>query len=121
MNVIRLKNLRLPDKAEVIEAVHGCGNIRGTGDHTEIVVAILVKTDYPDGLDGLAPLIDEGCSQTSLMAYIDKSFEYSGSFSDCYVLEFIKAAPLVWLDLSGWQPFSRRSSVLKAFCFCFFL
>lgn len=96
-----LSNLDLPEGAEILETVHGCGNTSGTGDHTEMVVAILVKTNDPDSLSDLAALVEDGCTQTDLMAYIYKSFEYSGSFKDCYVLEYIESAPLGCLDMRG--------------------
>lgn len=35
----------MPEKTELVEIVAGCGNTSGTGDHTEVLVCLLVKSE----------------------------------------------------------------------------
>lgn len=50
-----------PEQTEVIEVISGCGNTGGTGNHTEIWIGILVKTEL---------------SETDLFLYYSKKYEY---------------------------------------------
>ena len=34
-----------PEKTKIIEVVSGCGNTSGTGNHTEILICLLIKSD----------------------------------------------------------------------------
>ncbi len=40
-----MKKLPLPERTEFIEITRGCGNTGGTGNHTEILISMLVKSD----------------------------------------------------------------------------
>lgn len=40
-----LEELKLPADTAVAETIEGCGNTSGTGNHTELYVAVLLKTD----------------------------------------------------------------------------
>ncbi len=34
-----------PEKTKIIEVVSGCGNTSGTGNHTEILICLLIKSN----------------------------------------------------------------------------
>ena len=52
LNDIKANNLKeemsgqaMPEKTELIEIVAGCGNTSGTGDHSEVLICLLVKSE----------------------------------------------------------------------------
>lgn len=103
-----LSNLELPADTEVIEIVTGCGNTSGTGNHTELYVAILVKTDLTenDWKDYGISALDSGSNKTEPLAMgcIGLSFDLDeeDGFADGYhILEYSKSAPCSMFDLRG--------------------
>ncbi len=98
-------NFRGNDEIEVVKIVHACGNTSGTGDHTELWVGILIKTDYTYE-ELVFALADSGVDDISQVNELDiwqnkfgiSAFENKDGY---YILEFIKSAPLSWFDLRG--------------------
>lgn len=107
-----LDNLSLPAETEIVEVVSGCGNTSGAGNHTELYVAILLKTTLPE----------EEWERSAYSAYIDRYVAWEGqetlamscvgvSFSEItadidsdetyYIFECVKSAPCSFLDLRG--------------------
>lgn len=97
-----IKCLNLPDGAEVICYDSTCANTGGTGDHTELCVAVAISSDVP---------IDPKRA-TALCrgyAYIEKRPEELvgmgislGSLPEnCYVLVALRSAPMSSFDLRG--------------------
>lgn len=89
---------------EVIEIASACGNTSGTGDHTELWVGVIIKSNL--SLDELTALFG---AEVSLYDEIDKldswqdkfSADVEGGADGYYLLEFIKTAPMSWFDLRG--------------------
>ncbi len=94
----------------VLQVVNGCGNSSGTGDHTDLYVAALVKANsredaieraFPDAMDVRA-VVDEG-ERTLAMKLINLSFDeenYDDS-KNLYIIEFSKRTLFSSLDLRG--------------------
>lgn len=94
----------------VLQVVNGCGNSSGTGDHTDLYVAALVKANlgedvieraFPDAMD-IQAVADEG-ERTLAMELINLSFDeenYDDS-KNLYIIEFSKRTLFSWLDLRG--------------------
>lgn len=93
----------------VLQVVNGCGNSSGTGDHTDLYVAALVKANSRDGIERAFPdamdvraVVDEG-ERTLAMELINLSFDeenYDDS-KNLYIIEFSKRTLFSWLDLRG--------------------
>ena len=104
------KSLSEVPEVTVLEVVSGCGNSSGTGDHTELCVAVLIETalDKDDIRGKVADITDiydvyENGYKTLVMDRIDLRFKeenYNGSVN-CYILEFLKRAPCSSLDFRG--------------------
>ena len=110
-----LQNLVLPDDAVVEEYISACCNSSGTGNHTDLYVAVLVKStvDYEtikQSIDGFS-LEDTNCFVYDVARLGDKTLamEITGiSFSkdienaeNYYIIAFNKRAPMSWFDLRG--------------------
>lgn len=98
-----IRNLNLPDGAAVIEYDRTCANLGGTGDHTELCVAIIIESDVPIDPDKVVTLADT-------FAYIEKAPEklvgYNIRFKhnipeNGYVLIVARTAPMSSLDIRG--------------------
>ena len=106
-----IENLTLPEKSEMIEYVSGCGNTSGTGDHTELYVAVLIKSSLT--LEELKAYYAResntyvhDCSGFEAMPVgmmaINAEFETDIEKAEgYYILEYRKSAPLSWLDIRG--------------------
>ncbi len=94
----------------VLQVVNGCGNSSGTGDHTDLYVAALVKTDLSEAdiENRIADIVEihdvsEDGKVTSSMEHVNLRFDeenYDGK-GNLYILEFSKRTPFSWLDLRG--------------------
>ena len=94
----------------VLQVVSGCGSSTGTGDHTDLYVAALVKTelgedDIESVLTDITDIynVSEGEKITMSMVLMNLRFDeenYSGE-GNLYILEFSKRTPFSWLDLRG--------------------
>ncbi len=99
---------------ENIKTVYKCGNTSGTGDHTELWVAVMIKTELT--YDALCEKIS--CNSITRIEEVDKySFphfadeelfsmllEHSTAKKEneqYYIFQFTKPAPLSWLDIRG--------------------
>lgn len=102
---------RIDDIPEVatLQVVSGCGNNSGTGNHTDLYVAVLVETnleidDIKNKITGITDVYDCANGYRTLAMYIiNLSFNeesHSGS-ENCYILEFSKRAPCSAFDMRG--------------------
>lgn len=100
-----LRALSLPPDTAIVQAASGCGNTGGTGNHTELYVAVLVETSLSEeaflarfpGAQPVAPQDDETWS----MACVGVSFTQPIPAAGGYVLEYAKPAPFSAFDLRG--------------------
>lgn len=96
---------RADERIEVVRIEHACGNTSGTGDHTELWVGILIKTEhsYEELVFEAKALGASDISEVNELETSQDLFEISEleSTDGYYILEFIKPAPLSWLDLRG--------------------
>lgn len=100
-----LEQMELPADTVAVEVVSDCGNTGGTGNHTELYVAVLLKTDlsesafreyYPHALEA-----EEHGWETWSMGCVGVSFKEQQAEGKYYILEFIESAPWGDLDLRG--------------------
>ena len=100
-----LDTLYLPPDTEIVETISGCGNTSGTGNHTEMYVAILVKTSLSEeewksygflSHDVLA----EG-EKTFSMSLVGVYFSHIDNPEGYYILEYAKQAPCSDFDIRG--------------------
>lgn len=101
-----LADLELPDNTEIAEVISDCGNSGGTGNHTDLYVGILVKTDLPDE-EFLSQYSDSAYSalekemETWAMGCIGVYFDKKEAEEGYFILEFIDQAPYSEFDLRG--------------------
>jgi len=100
-----LNTLNLPPDTVIIEAVSGCGNTSGTGNHTELYVAVLVKTalsehEWKSANAASHDVVSER-AQTSAMSLVGVSFSQINDPEGYYIFEFTKNAPCSDFDLRG--------------------
>ncbi|MCH5269748.1 MAG: hypothetical protein J1E83_03280 [Lachnospiraceae bacterium] len=100
-----LNELELPTDTEIVETVSGCGNTGGTGNHTELLVSVLVKSEldedaffayYPHAYEA-----EERDFETWAMGCVGLSFNKPEEEGNYYILEYIKSAPCSDFDLRG--------------------
>lgn len=100
-----LQSLALPENAAVVETVSGCGNSSGTGNHLEMVVGVLVRSDldadeftalFPDAF----PVWEQDFS-TEAMRLLGLNLPKMEEAGRYYYLEYIASAPCSALDLRG--------------------
>lgn len=100
-----LKDLDLPPGTDIIETVSGCGNTGGTGNHTELYVAILVKSTLSEAEweeYGLAShKVSADGAETWAMGCVGQSFSRIDNTDGLYILEYAKSAPCSDFDLRG--------------------
>ncbi len=110
-----LQELNLPDGVVIEEYISACCNSSGTGDHTDLYVAVLVKSTVD--VEILKQSMEnfhledthyfvhdvEACGDITLaMEIADITFEKELKVTDgYYIIEFNKRAPLSWFDLRG--------------------
>ena len=104
------KAVILPDGAVILDVRHACGNTSGTGDHTEMVAALLIESKVPLDAEDLSA---QSGVQFFVMPY--SSFEYDTPWlkwigiefnvqtadDNYYVVVALKSAPMSWLDIRG--------------------
>ncbi len=104
-----LGNLNLPENTVLVEAVNGCGNTSGTGNHNEIYVSILLKTTLPDSEVGqFFPYVHKVSSdgaRTLSMMLLNLSFSdldnIKSNTEGYYIVEYIRDSPCSDFDLRG--------------------
>ncbi len=101
-----ISGLELPDSTEIAEVISGCGNSSGTGNHTDMYVGILVRTDLTEEeffsqYSGEAYSAQENEMETWAMGCIGVSFDMKEAEEGYYILEFTAAAPYSEFDLRG--------------------
>lgn len=100
-----INELELPADTEIVETVSGCGNTGGTGNHTELLVSVLVKSELnEDAFFEYFPHAYEAeeCDfETWAMGCVGLSFSKPKEEGNYYILEFIKSAPCSDFDLRG--------------------
>ena len=104
------KSIAEVPEIKVLQVVSGCGNSSGTGDHTELYVAVLVETnlyedDIKNKITGITDVHDVRANgyKTLVMDMIDLNFDeksYNGR-GNCYILEFSERAPCSSFDMRG--------------------
>ncbi len=99
----------MPEVA-VLQVVSGCGNSSGTGDHTDLYVAVLVETgldkeNLEKEISDIAEIHDvrETGDKTFAMDMIDLSFEEENYTDNAnyYIIEFLKESPFAGTPLSA--------------------
>ncbi len=103
-----LQDLKLPEGVTVVEYISACCNSSGTGDHTDLYVAVLVKSEVDkevlvkaaEKLYGFVYDVKTRGDKTLAMKIADIEFgEKIENTDNCFIMEFSKRAPL--LDLRG--------------------
>ncbi len=98
-----LANIKIPEKTEMVEYVAGCGNSTGGGDHTDLYVAILLKSELSwEELSesfGRVEIIDGLDNKTIAMYNMNLEFETKTDEKGYYIAEFRKSGILDW---RGW-------------------
>lgn len=100
-----LSELEMPAESVIVETVSGCGNTGGTGNHTELLVSVLVKSELDeDAFFEYYPHAYEAGKrdfETWAMGCVGLSFSKPEAEGNYYILEFIKSAPCSDFDLRG--------------------
>lgn len=105
----------LPDGAVILDVQHACGNTSGTGDHTEMVAALLIESDVPLDAKPLSAQLgmefsampyssweyDSWEYDTPWLKWIGIEFDVQTATDDYYVVVALKSAPMSWLDIRG--------------------
>lgn len=104
-----LQNAPLPQSTKIIKSLAGCGNTGGTGDHTEVWAAILIKTDLSE--DEIYKFygkniqkVDAFRQNTFIMELLDKEFSRLNDISDYdgyYIVERTDDAVSSFFDIRG--------------------
>ncbi len=99
-----MSTITVPEKTTIVEYVSGCGNSTGAGDHTDLYVAVLLKSEL--GWEELAEsfgrvhIVEDRGSKTLAMDIIDLEFDENiGNGEGYYIVEFRKQGILDW---RGW-------------------
>lgn len=100
-----LSEVEMPAESVIVETVSGCGNTGGTGNHTELLVSVLVKSKLDEGAFfeyyPHAYKAEELDFETWAMGCVGLSFRKPEAEGNYYILEFIKSAPCSDFDLRG--------------------
>lgn len=99
-----MDTLDVPEKTTIVECVSGCGNSTGAGDHTDLYVAVLLKSElrWEELAEsfGRVHIVEDRGSKTLAMDIIDLEFdEDMGNGEGYYIVEFRKQGLLDW---RGW-------------------
>jgi hypothetical protein len=104
-----LQSNPLPQNTKIIDVVSGCGNTGGTGDHTEIWAAILIKTElseeeiYEFYGKKVFKVSDED-KETFIMRLLDKEFaclKEISNYDGYYIIECIGDPVSSFFDFRG--------------------
>lgn len=97
--------LELPPDTKIIGTVSKCGNTSGTGNHTEMYLAVLVKTSLSEKTWNEYGFISHSVSadgeQTYTMKVLNLDFPHMDEPDGCYILEYAEDAPCSSFDLRG--------------------
>ena len=108
-----LEELKEKDEIEIIDSVYGCGNTSGTGDHTDLLVGVLVTTELSEEeleklyeYNGKTRCVVHNASTDGLVSNemngIKQRFEIEGDVPEnCYIIQYITRTAFSWLDLRG--------------------
>ncbi len=97
-------------EVNVLQMVSGCGNSNGTGDHTDLYVAVLVETSLvEEDLENIIPNVswvhnaEQNGNSTLAMKNIGLNFKEVkfNSNLNYYILEFVKRSPCSAFDMRG--------------------
>lgn len=101
-----LNTLNPPSNTEVVEVVSVCGNTSGTGNHTEMYVAVLVKTTLSENEWKSFHVVSHNVSldgeQTFAMSLVGVNFSHIDNSEGYYIFEYIQQAPCSDFDLQGY-------------------
>ncbi len=97
-------------EVNVLQVVSGCGNSSGTGNHTDLYVAVLVETslfeeDLKNKITNVSWIhnVEQDGNSTLAMEIIGLNFNEAkfNSNLNYYILEFAKASPFSAFDMRG--------------------
>ena len=95
-----LANINLPEKTELVEYVAGCGNSTGGGDHTDLYVAVLLKSELSweelSKTFGRVQIINGEDNKTIPMYNMNLEFKTKTDGEGYYIAEFRKPGILDW-------------------------
>ena len=100
----------LPSGAEILEVKNACANSSGTGNHTELVVALLIESDVPldedeiseaSGMTLFVKLFNDVSDDVAWMSQMGIRFPGQDTADNRYVVMAVKSAPMSWLDIRG--------------------
>ncbi|MEL7657267.1 hypothetical protein DesLBE_0220 [Desulfitobacterium sp. LBE] len=108
-------NTTPPNNTEIVEAISGCGNTGGTGNHTEVWIGLLVKSGlskkellkYYSDLYNYIEVYEtaaDGAGYPIIMQFIDdefKSFENISNHDDYFIIGRTENAVSSSFDLRG--------------------
>ena len=93
-----LSSVNLPQKTEMIEYVSGFGNSTGAGDHTDLYVAILLKSELSweelSETFGRVHIVETSGDKTLAMELIGLEFKTNTADSGYYIVESRKSGIL---------------------------
>ncbi len=100
-----LDTLNLPPNTEIVETISGCGNTGGTGNHTEMYVAILVKTTLSEeewkSYSFISHDVLADGEKTFAMSLVGVYFSHIDDPEGYYILEYAREAPYSDFDIRG--------------------
>lgn len=109
-----MKKSTPPVKTEIIEVVSGCGNTGGTGNHTEILICLLIKSDLPQekitelykGIYSYIDVVKVKKEETSTFSMQTVGLEFEKlkgikEYNRYYIVERIEDAVSSEFDLRG--------------------
>ncbi len=95
-----LANINLPEKTEMVDYVAGCGNSTGAGDHTDLYVAVLLKSELSweelSETSGRVVIINGEDNKTIAMYNMNLEFKTKTDGEGYYIAEFRKSGILDW-------------------------
>ena len=97
-----MESIEIPENTEIVEFISGCGNSTGAGDHTDLYVAVLLKSELSweelAETFGRVHIVETRGDKTTAMDIIGIEFETDMSGKGYYIVEFRKQG---LLDLRG--------------------
>ncbi len=98
-----LSSIKIPQDTEIVEYVAGCGNSTGAGDHTDLYVAVLLKSELSwqdlSKTFGRVHIVETQGNKTLAMDIIGLEFETKADDMGYYIVELRKSGILDW---RGW-------------------
>lgn len=95
-----LANINLPEKTEMVDYVAGCGNSTGAGNHTDLYVAVLLKSELSweelSETFGRVVIINGEDNKTIAMYNMNLEFKTKTDGEGYYIAEFRKSGILDW-------------------------